>query len=190
MSVLSLVIIFSSLLAIMAIGMPDVPVGANIQARGYIAGIMALAASPSPTATPSVVPKVGIPIQQTTTMVGKVGAPLHQNPQVGTPIAVATVTATTTSTSMHPMYTHPLYSHPMYSQPSFYSQHSVAVILVSVFAALLFLSLVGIIVWRVLHHRKINKKEVDVDEEDAMEAYAKFWKKKRDSGGITEKENK
>ena len=69
MTVLSLVIIFSSILAIMAIDIPGVQVGANLQARGYVAGVLSMIAAGSllPTATLSVVTKVGIPLQQTTT---------------------------------------------------------------------------------------------------------------------------
>jgi len=197
MIVLSLVIILSSILAIIAIDIPGVQVGANIQPRGYVAGIlgMVVAASPSPTATLSVVANLGTPLQQTTTA-GKVGVPLHQTttlsqtsmvstgidlpantPQLGTPKAV-TVKPTTTST----------YTHSLYSSPSFYSQHSVAVILISIFGTLLFLTLVGIIVWRALNRRNLHKKEIDVDEEDAIDAYAKYWKQKRDSVGIAGKE--
>jgi len=196
MTVLSLVIIFSSILAIMAIDIPGMQVGANIQARGYVAGILSIIAAGnlSPTATLSVVTKVGTPLQQQTTTVGKVGIPLHQNtslsqtsivstgidfptnsptPQLGTPKAV-TVKPTTTS----------MYTQPINSSPSFYSQDSVAVILISTFSSLLFLTLVGIIIWRALHCRNLNKKDTDIDEEDANEAYAKFWKQKQGSGGI------
>src|SRR5438552_2006915 len=135
MTILSLVIILPFILAIMAIDIPGVQVGANIQPRGYVAGIlgMVVTTSLSPTATLSVVANLGTPFQQTTT-IGKVGVPLHQTttlsqtsmvstaidlptntPQLGTPKAV-TVKPTNTSR----------YIHPLYSSPSFYSQHSVA----------------------------------------------------------------
>lgn len=193
MAVLSLVIILSSILAIMAIDVPGGQIAANIQPRGYVAGIlsMVVAGTPSPTTSLSVVTSLS-----TSTTVGKVGVPLHQTttlsqtsmvstgidlstntPQLGTPKAV-TLKPTFTST----------YTHPLYYPPSFYTRHSLAVILVSVFGALLFLTLVGIIVWRALNRRNIPKKEIDVDEEDAIEAYAKYWKQKRDSGGIAVKE--
>lgn len=190
MTVLSLVIILSSLLAIMAIDIPGVQVEAGLKPRGYVAGILnvAMAGTTSPTTTLSVA-------TSTSTMVGKVGVPLHQTttpsmvstgidlstntPQVGTPKAV-TLKPTYTST----------YTHPMYHPPSFYTRRSVAVILTSVFGTLLFLTLVGIVVWLIRKRRNIPKKETDVDEEDAVEAYAKYWKqKKRDSGGIAAKEN-
>lgn len=190
MTVLSLVIILSSLLAIMAIDIPGVQVEAGLKPRGYVAGILnvAMAGTTSPTTTLSVA-------TSTSTMVGKVGVPLHQTttpsmvstgidlstntPQVGTPKAV-TLKPTYTST----------YTHPMYHPPSFYTRRSVAIILTSVFGTLLFLTLVGIVVWFIRKRRNIPKKETDVDEEDAVEAYAKYWKqKKRDSGGIAAKEN-
>ena len=61
-------------------------------------------------------------------------------------------------------------------------------ILISTFSALLFLSLVGIIIWRALNRRKLNKKDIDIDEEDANEAYAKFWKQKQGSAGVAGEE--
>lgn len=53
----------------------------------------------------------------------------------------------------------------------------------------MFLGIVGLVFWRIQKNRRPNKNGKDIEEEDAMEAYSKYWKGKRNSGGNVERGN-
>lgn len=160
--------------------------------------------SSSPTLTIS--PKVGIPLKQQTTNVdlgtpqprqtahagftlANTGSATTNTPIVGTPIPNSATTATSTSAANS---TGGIVGKPL--SLSNVNQHSLAlppyaVIVIVIFTILLFLTLVAFSVWRIYKHRSLNHKRKDVEEEDALEAYSKYWKGKRNSGGSVAKGN-
>jgi len=175
---------------------------------GIVGTPLALSQSPSPTT--EVTGQVGVPLNQpgtttTSTNGGIVGTPLPRTtttsseapepnttsteiptltpivPVVGTPKATSLSSSTPTETGIK--------GSPLSSSPQVASSHtppSYAVAIVVVFSAIVFFSFAGLIFWR-LKYRNVNRKQKDLEDEDAMEAYSKYWKGKRNSGGASEK---
>lgn len=148
-------------------------------------------------------PKVGVPLPQQTSKGGALGTPQPRQsnhvantlptptytPIVGTPKPHSATTTTSVSAASS---TGGVVGKPL-SQSNF-NQHSpalpaYAVPVIVVFTIILFLTLVAFIGWRVYEHRCLNNKPKDIEEEDAVEAYAKYWKGKRNSGGNVAKGN-
>ena len=103
-------------------------------------------------------------------------------PIVGTPKATSLSSSTPTVTGIK--------GSSLSSSPQVTSSHAppgYAVAIVVVFSGIIFFSFVGLIFWRLRMYRNVNRKQKDLEDEDAMEAYSKYWKGKRNSGGASEK---
>src|SRR5579862_414635 len=175
---------------------------------GFLGIPLAVTQTPSPTLAQQ--GKVGAALQQTqtpgaslhatagvhgTTVVqaGKVAEPSGQvtfftSIALPTNTAHATTSSTATSTGV--------VGSPVSSSSNFFTKHSItsglpnwAVLLVIIGSSIIFLVLVGLIVWQVLKNRKGRKNMKDADEEDILETYTKYWKSKRNSGGIVGQES-
>lgn len=175
---------------------------------GVVGTPLSLSQSPSPT-----VGKVGVPLHQqgqgqsgdneddgevevestSTTQSPKVGVPTTRpgtlpigfsteiqtiTPLVGTPKATSSPTPTESSSLSSSLSTGHSVSAPDYTVP-----------IIAIGSVVIFLTLVGAIIWRLQKFRNFNRKHKDLEDEDAMEAYTKYWKGKRNSGGIAEKGN-
>jgi hypothetical protein len=203
MTVLSLVIIVSAIfLSVIMAADPHPHVRAYIQQRDPVGTVgTPLAVSPSPTATP--VGKVGVPLHQgstddeeplpstSTTPTPKVGVPLSRTSTFATETQIPTLTAkvedpspTETSAGIKGS---PLSTVSLTQRPS--SSPNSAILAVAIISGVVFLGVVGLVFWRIQKNRCLNKNGKDIEDEDAMEAYSKYWKGKRNSGGNVEKGN-
>jgi hypothetical protein len=169
---------------------------------GIVGEPLVLSQAPTPTPTLAAAGKVGEPLYEQQSgivgtalaQVGKVGQQLSQEGTFSTAIEVPTNTA-------HPISsTSPasgLVGSPIATSSSFFTEHSIiptlvnwAVLVIIVASSLVFITLVGLLIWRVRKYRN-GKNQQDDDEEDIIEAYAKYWKtkQKRNSGGIVGRGN-
>ena len=113
--------------------------------------------------------------------------------KVGTPKVNGATATTSTSAAKS---TGGIVGNPI-SQPGFLSQHSIshvlsnsAVLVIIIFSVTIFVTLGALLVWRVHKYRNQNKNNrKDIEDEDALEAYSKYWKGKRNSGGNTAQQN-
>jgi len=180
MSMLSLFVLFT------AFFVPMITASRHhgLHARGHLEvrqnGVVASPLNPTPT---TLVGKVGIPVHQTSvtssssSAAGQVGIPVHQTPSssispiVGTP-QPASPTPTSSGIKGVPIY-----------QPRRIPNY--AIVLIIVFGGLL----VTLGIWTAYRAYKMHKLSTktgnEEDEEDAIEQYKKYWKNKRDSGGNT-----
>ena len=156
---------------------------------GYLGVPLQFSHSPSPTLAQA--GKLGVPIQLTsatsaTTVVqaGNVAKPVNQG-TFSTSITLPTNKPTSTSAPSGVVGS-PVSS----STANFFTEHTIttglpnwAVLVVVVGASIIFLALVGLVVWQVIKYRKRRNRKA-VDEEDVLDAYTKYWKTKRNSGGI------
>src|SRR5579862_125261 len=164
-----------------------------VETIGILGEPLVLSQSPSPTPTLAAAAKVGEPLQQsatgtTITQAGKVGTSVsNESNTFSTEINLPTNIPSTTTTSG-------IVATPTSSSSSFFTKHSIipaipnwAVLVIIISSSLIFFSLVGLVIWRVRKSRIAKRMEKDIDEEDIIEAYTKYWKTKRDSGGIVGK---
>jgi beta-lactamase regulating signal transducer with metallopeptidase domain len=136
----------------------------------------------------SVTPTVGVPMNQggsetlsSATSSGIVGTPTASSKTtgaVGTPIALSSAPSASASGMV---------GTPISTSNSFFLKHSIssllpnyAVLIIFIVSGLILVTLIGVIVWRVQKYRH-TQRETEEDEEDILEAYAKYWKAKRDS---------
>jgi hypothetical protein len=157
-----------------------------------------LSQAPSPTPTLAAAGKVGEPLHQqggiagtALAQVGRVGQPLSQEGTFSTAIELPTNTAHSVSS------TSTASGSPISTSSSFFTENSIipalvnwAVLVIIIASSLVFITLVGLVIWRVRKYRN-GKDQQDDDEEDIIEAYAKYWKtkQKRNSGGIVGRGN-
>lgn len=164
---------------------------------GIVGEPLVLSQSPSPTPTLAAAGKVAEPTSQggvvgtVVAQVGKVAEPISQENTFSTAIQLPTNTAQSVSTATG------LVGSPIASSSSFFTQHTIipslvnwAVLVIIIASSLVFITLVGLVIWRVRVYRN-GKNQEDDDEEDIIEAYAKYWKtkQKRNSGGIVGRGN-
>jgi hypothetical protein len=167
---------------------------------GIVGEPLVLSQAPSPTPTLAAAGKVGEPLQQggivgtALAQAGKVGQPSSQDGAFSTAIELPTNTASAVSSTSTAAG---LVGSPIATSSSFFTEHSIipalvnwAVLVIIIASSLVFIALVGLVVWRVRKYRN-GKNQQDDDEEDIIEAYAKYWKtkQKRDSGGIVGRGN-
>jgi len=138
----------------------------------------------------SATPMVGVPMNQggsqtlssaTSLQSGIVGTPTASSKTtgaVGTPIALSSAPSASASGMV---------GTPISTSNSFFLKHSIssllpnyAVLIIFIVSAIILFTLIGVIVWRVQKYRHAQR-ETEEDEEDILEAYAKYWKAKRDS---------
>jgi hypothetical protein len=193
--------LFNLVIILCTIILPIMASDSSTSSIGMVGTPLVLSSSP----TPTISPKVGIPLKQSTTedlgtrqpmqtfhaafTLTNTGSAATSTPIVGTPIANSATTATSTSAANS---TGGIVGKPL--SLSNVNQHSLAlppyaVIVIVIFTIILFLTLAAFAVWRVYIHRSLNHKQKDVEEEDALEAYSKYWKGKRNSGGSVAKGN-
>ena len=166
-----------------------------VETIGILGEPLVLSQSPSPTPTLAAMGKVGEALQQSGGVVGpalaqaeKVASSVsHDSNTFSTEINLPTNIPSSTATATGIVAT------PISSSSSFFTQHSIipaipnwAVLVIIISFSLTFFALVGLIIWRVRKYRAA-KNEKDIDEEDIIEAYTKYWKTKRNSGGIVGK---
>ena len=168
---------------------------------GIVGEPLVLSQAPSPTPTLAAAGKVGEPLHQQGEIVGtalaqagKVGQPLSQDGAFSTAIELPTNTASSVSSTSTAAG---LVGSPVATSSSFFTEHSIipalvnwAVLVIIIASSLVFIALVGLVIWRVRKYRN-GKNQQDDDEEDIIEAYAKYWKtkQKRNSGGIVGRGN-
>jgi hypothetical protein len=168
---------------------------------GIVGEPLVLSQSPSPTPTLAAAGKVGEPLHQQGAIVGtalaqagKVGQPSSQEGAFSTAIELPTNTASAVSATSTAAG---LVGSPVATSSSFFTEHSIipalvnwAVLVIIIASSLVFITLVGLVIWRVRKYRN-GKNQQDDDEEDIIEAYAKYWKtkQKRNSGGIVGRGN-
>jgi hypothetical protein len=167
---------------------------------GIVGEPLVLSQAPSPTPTLAAAAKVGEPLQQQGGIIGtalaqagKVAQLSSQDGAFSTAIELPTNTASAISTSTAAA----LVGSPVATSSSFFTEHSIipalvnwAVLVIIIASSLVFIALVGLVIWRVRKYRN-GKNQQDDDEEDIIEAYAKYWKtkQKRNSGGIVGRGN-
>jgi hypothetical protein len=167
-----------------------------VETIGIVGEPLVLSQSPSPTPTLAAMGKVGEALQQSGGVVGtalaqaeKVASSVsHDSNTFSTEINLPTNIPSSTATATGIVAT------PVSSSSSFFTQHSIipaipnwAVLVIIISFSLTFFALVGLIIWRVRKYRAAKRNEKDIDEEDIIEAYTKYWKTKRNSGGIVGK---
>lgn len=155
-----------------------------VETIGIVGEPLALSQAPSPTPTLAAAAKVNEPLQQTSGVVGT--STSKDTNTFSTEINLYTTNPTSTATSNGIVAT------PVSSSSNFFTKHSLipaipnwAVLVIIISASLIFFTLIGLLIWRIKKYRMHNRNETDIDdEEDIIEAYTKYWKTKRNSGGI------
>ena len=138
----------------------------HVTASTTRAGIVGVPIKQTTSPTPSSTLQVGI--AQSTSPAPKVGIPQANPPTTNPPTSPGVV------------------GKPL-SQP--FNEHSISrllpnsVIIVLVIGAVFIFSMVGLVAWQIEKRRSLGKSHKGVEDEDALEAYSKYWKGKRNSAG-------
>jgi len=159
---------------------------------GILGEPLVLSQSPSPTPAGDAGQQSDGVVGTALAQAGKVASPVSQDSSntFSTKINLPTNAPSSTTTSAGIVAT------PVSSLSSFFTENSIisaipnwASLIIVISFSLVFFAFVGFIVWRVRKHHAAKRHEKDIDEEDIIEAYTKYWKTKRNSGGIVGRGN-